>query len=186
MAFARNAALVPPEFGSPRFLTSALGHARPPTYKPIRVALLARKTHSFLADRAGPTGSFKELSCDSSRRRTASRFSTMTGVRGTPSQSCSIMAGHYRRTTGMGRCSSSSPTGIVLSHMTGAGTAVPPKVPEGHDMDHYTADAFAVAEPWISGGRPGRHLELVAPRHDGQRQGLLRRPQGLLRNRSNR
>ena len=41
---------------------------------------------------------------------------------------------------------------------------------DGHDMDHYAADAAA--------GR--RRRELVAPGHDGRGQGPLRRHQGVL------
>ena len=77
------------------------------------------------------------------------------------SQSSSIMAGRSARMTGTPRCCSLSQHGYRVIAIDRRGHGRSSQVSDGHDMDHYAADAAAVVE----------HLDLRDAVHIGHSTG---------------
>ena len=86
---------------------------------PIRI--LGDKSSPFRGNGAAELQQEGSMSCQRSPPRTASRFSTRIGARG--SRSCSAMAGRFRPMTGTRRCCSSWAKASASSRMTGAAMA---------------------------------------------------------------
>ena len=96
-----------------------------------------------------------------SRRGMALRFSTRIGARNRPSRWSFTMAGHSARTTGTPRCCSFWRKGFRVVAHDRRGHGRSSQVSEGHDMDHYAADAAAVVD----------HLDLRNAVHIGHSTG---------------